>query len=452
MLALARDGGDIHAPSTIQALLQARLDRLGLAERSVIERGSVEGELFHRGAVRELANGDSGDGLDSHLVGLVRKELIRPERGQLPDEDAYRSRHLLIRDVAYDGLPKETRADLHLRFAQWVSTHARIVELDEIVGYHLEQAALYRRELGRPDAEIDREASTRLAAAGESAAARDDLPAAENLLGRALALLPPGDPVRDRTLHTLISTLMWSSTHERLNELITELESSADPVMRMHARVARAQNRLHFDPAYGVEEMRQVAEEAWELFTEVGDHSGLSHVHLVLANASWFESQARATLDHALRSREHAILGGSLNVRSYAIAIGPLTHGPLQPDEVRARMNEIFGNSESRFLTQGRQMTEAMLERLEGNFERCVEYWREGDAILGELGLSFLRHVMHQVPAECAFAQGRYEEAARLYRETYDSLGELGETGFRSTVAIELGESLYALGEDGEAA
>jgi tetratricopeptide (TPR) repeat protein len=177
----------------------------------------------------------------------------------------------------------------------------------------------------------------------------------------------------------------------------------------------------------------------------------LSHVHLVLANASWFESQARATLDHALRSREHAILGGSLNVRSYAIAIGPLTHGPLKPDEVRARMDEIFGNSESRFLTQGRLMTEAMLERLEGNFERCIEYWREGDAIIGELGLSFLRHVMHQVPAECRFAQGRYEESARLYRESYDSLGELGETGFRSTVAIELGESLYALGEDAEA-
>jgi tetratricopeptide (TPR) repeat protein len=96
-------------------------------------------------------------------------------------------------------------------------------------------------------------------------------------------------------------------------------------------------------------------------------------------------------------------------------------------------------------------ITESMLERLEGNFERCIEYWREGDAILGELGLAFLRRVMHQVPAECAFAQGRYEESARLYRESYDGLGELGETAFRSTVAIELGESLYALGEHAEA-
>ena len=236
-----------------------------------------------------------------------------------------------------------------------------------------------------------------------------------------------------------------------MNELITELESSADPVMRMHAGIARAQNRLHFDPAYGVDEMRQVAEEARELFTEVGDHSGLSHVHLVLANASWFESQARATLDHALRSREHAILGGSLNVRSYAIAIGPLTHGPLKPDEVRARMDEIFGNSESRFLTQGRLMTEAMLERLEGNFERCIEYWREGDAILGELGLSFLRHVMFIRCRPSERCARPLRGGCPALRESYDGLGELSETGFRSTVAIELGESLYALGEDAEA-
>jgi tetratricopeptide (TPR) repeat protein len=244
---------------------------------------------------------------------------------------------------------------------------------------------------------------------------------------------------------------MWSSTFERVSELLTALESSADPVMRMNGRVARAQHRLHFDPTYGVEEMRQVAEEARQLFTEVGDHSGLSHVYLVLANASWFESQARATLDYVVRARQHALRGGTVNVRSFALAIGPLTHGPLLPAEVRTRLDEIFGDHESRFLTQGRLMTEAMLERLEGNFDRCLAYWQEGDAILGELGLAFLRHVMHQVPAESAYAQGRYEESARLYRETYDGLGAMGETGFRSTVAIELGESLYALGEHAEA-
>jgi class 3 adenylate cyclase/tetratricopeptide (TPR) repeat protein len=451
MLALAREGGDIHAPSTIQALLQARLDRLGSAERSVIERGAIEGELFHRGAVQELGDGGSADGLDAHLIALVRKELIRPERGTLPDNDAYRFRHLLIRDVAYDGLPKETRADLHLRFATWLDAHANLVELDEIVGYHLEQAALYRRELGRADAEIERDAARRLTSAGEAAASREDLPAAENLLTRALALLEPGDPGREAAAHALVSTLLWSTSLDRVTELIGELERSADRVMQMNGRIAHAEHRLHFDPSYGVEEMRRVANEAKELFTAVGDDIGLSHVYLVLANASWFESQARETLDHLVLARRHAVRGGTLNVRSFAMVVGPLTHGPLMPDEVRTRLDEFFGDSESRFLTQGRLMTEAMLERFEGHFERCVALWEEGDAILAELGLPFLRHVMHQVPAESAFAQGDYDEAVRLYRETYDRLGSIGETGFRSTVSIELAESLFESGHPLEA-
>ena len=447
MLALAREGGDIHAPSTIQALLQARLDRLGLAERSVIERGAVQGELFHRGAVQELASDSDGESLDSDLVGLVRKELIRPERGPLPDDDAYRFRHLLIRDVAYDGLPKETRAELHLRFARWVSTHARIVELDEIVGYHLEQSALYRRELGRPDEEIAREAALRLTVAGESAVTREDLPAAENLLGRALALLPKGDPARDRPLQAMISTLLWTSMFDRVEELIDELEASADPVMRMHARVTRAEHRLHYDPSYGIEDMRVEAEEAREFFAEIGDDAGLGQVYLILANACWFQTQALATLNYVLLAREHAERGHTPNIRSWALMVGPLTHGPLQPAEIRDYLDRFFGQTESRFLIQGRMMTEAMLERFEGNFDRCVALWAEADAILAELGMSFLRHVMHQVPAECAFAKGDLTEALRLYRETYDRLGAIGETGFRSTVAIELADALYATGD-----
>ena len=83
------------------------------------------------------------------LAALVRKELIRPDRPQLPGEDAFRFRHLLIRDAAYDALPKATRAELHERFADWLEEHgADLVELDEILGYHLEQAYRYRRELG----------------------------------------------------------------------------------------------------------------------------------------------------------------------------------------------------------------------------------------------------------------------------------------------------------------
>src|SRR5205085_4634422 len=127
----------------------ARLDQLESGERSVLERGAVEGEIFHRGAVQALAPDEVR--VTPRLAALVRKELIRPDRSQLVGEDGFRFRHLLIRDAAYDALPKATRAELHQRFAAWLQEHgAELVELDEILGYHLEQACRYRTELGMP--------------------------------------------------------------------------------------------------------------------------------------------------------------------------------------------------------------------------------------------------------------------------------------------------------------
>ena len=53
-------------------------------------------------------------------MSLLRKELIRAERPALPGEDAFRFRHALIRDAAYEGLPKGTRSELHERHAAWL--------------------------------------------------------------------------------------------------------------------------------------------------------------------------------------------------------------------------------------------------------------------------------------------------------------------------------------------
>ena len=166
MLAMVEESpGEVSVPSTIQALLAARLDQLPAGERAALERGAVEGQVFHRSAVAALAPDDPD--VPSRLLGLVRKELVRPSRGMLPGDDAFRFRHLLIRDAAYDALPKAERAELHERFAAWLEEHAPgLVELDEILGYHLEQAALYRAELGRPSAELATRAAERLAAAG----------------------------------------------------------------------------------------------------------------------------------------------------------------------------------------------------------------------------------------------------------------------------------------------
>ena len=100
-------------------MLAARLDQLDPSERHVLERGSVEGEVFHRAAVEALGRGETR--LNDSLIALVRKDLLRPEQPQLAGEDGYRFRHLLIRDAAYEALSKATRAELHERFSSWIA-------------------------------------------------------------------------------------------------------------------------------------------------------------------------------------------------------------------------------------------------------------------------------------------------------------------------------------------
>jgi predicted ATPase len=55
---------------------------------------------------------------------LMRKEFIEPAPSIFPEEDAFRFRHILIRDAAYLGIPKETRAQLHERYAGWIEQTA----------------------------------------------------------------------------------------------------------------------------------------------------------------------------------------------------------------------------------------------------------------------------------------------------------------------------------------
>jgi len=189
MLAMAREQEDVEVPPTLKALLAVRLDQLDEPERRVLERGSIEGELFHRGGVQALAPEEPQ--VTARLTALVRRELVRPDRAQLAGDDGFRFRHLLIRDAAYDSLPKSVRAELHERFADWLVSHTELVELDEIVGYHLEQAVGYRRELGKPVEELAERAAERLAASGRRALWREDRRAARALFERALELTRP---------------------------------------------------------------------------------------------------------------------------------------------------------------------------------------------------------------------------------------------------------------------
>ena len=196
--AIAAGTAETEVPPTIQALLAARLDELPLEERVVAEHGAVIGRSFEAAAVGEIGPDELRVDLGRRLLALVRKELLRPDRSVLSDGDAFRFRHILIRDAAYIALPKAERAALHERFADWLERAAgdRIGEFQEIIGYHLEQAVLHRRAVALPDSEtsvLGQRAALALRGAGRRARLRQDHRATASLLRRATSLATTRD-------------------------------------------------------------------------------------------------------------------------------------------------------------------------------------------------------------------------------------------------------------------
>ena len=230
------------------------------------------------------------DDVPSHLLSLVRKEMIRPDQPTYPDEEAFRFRHLLIRDAAYDSLPKETRAELHEAFADWLDRHATLVEQDEIVGYHLERAYRNRAELDSADPTARRASHggpARLTAAGRGAEERGDVGAACGLLGRGAALLPDGDPQRLESLSALVLPLnvgrppgRGTRSPPRSSALRPTRASSAFGLIADNTNAA-------YSGAYDAERARANIEEARSVFAGLGDELGLAWTEFSEVVASW---------------------------------------------------------------------------------------------------------------------------------------------------------------------
>jgi class 3 adenylate cyclase len=200
------DLATIATPASIRALLAARLDRLPITEREILELAAVVGKTFTREAVEALVEPDALPDVARRLESVVRREIIRPDRPSPDIRDAYRFRHILIRDASYAALSKRERAELHERFADFQERAAgdRLSEYEEVIGYHLEQATRYRQSLGRNDERtraLARRAAQLLGAAGVRAIQRGDPLASSRLLERCRAMWR--QPIQANTLESL---------------------------------------------------------------------------------------------------------------------------------------------------------------------------------------------------------------------------------------------------------
>jgi class 3 adenylate cyclase/tetratricopeptide (TPR) repeat protein len=443
MLALVRGSGgvQVEVPPTIQALLAARLDQLDPAERTVLEHGSVEGRTFHRGAVVALGN-DDGE-VDRRLVALVRKELVRPERAQLVGDDAYRFRHLLIRDAAYDALPKATRADLHRRFATWLEEHGQsLVELDEIAGYHLEQAVRYLGELGQADPALALAAGERLAAAGKRARRRADTLAAVNLMERSLEL------TRAQRLDVHLEAdvarmLIFPNTRRALEvakAAAQRAEAVGDEAEKALARALVGETGLHAGVA-SLDEAERLGREAVVVLEAVGDDEGLVHAWLglsLVANSrcqygEWAEATERAVL--------HARAAGTYG-HTWGLGVA-LSQGPRPAAEALAALDSLLSEQPSSNDLMLRGVLLAMLGRIE-------EAWavaRPADEQAREFGWDFGGTWLAQI----AMLAGDDEAAAEHLSNACEAYERGGNTPVLSTYAPLLGQILCALGRYEEA-
>jgi class 3 adenylate cyclase/tetratricopeptide (TPR) repeat protein len=453
MLAYVREGGDAGVPPTIQALLAARLEQLRDDVRAIVDRGAVEGKVFHRGAVLELAPDALRRDIDAHLVALVRKELIRPDVATLPGEDAYRFRNLLVRDAAYDALPKETRAELHEAFAGWIErVAAELVELDEIAGWHLEQSVRYRGELGlEPHPQAAARASRHLADAGRRAAARADLPAADSLLTRAHELARPGDPDRARIALALAEALVHLGHADRVPALVEE--ALAEPSTRTHARLARLAYLLETQPGAYTPEAEATLPEVIEELQRAGDERGLAKAQLAQFQVHWLGSRAKPAAEAALAAAAHADRAGDRGLLGQAVGwlSGSFIFGPEDPAAVRSALGRIEAWDAGPFAETGAAFLRAHLARAAGRLDEAREHIRTADDGLRELGFEVLRASIGQFTARVEMDAGDVPEAVRQLRESCERSEAVGDRGYLSTTRAYLAAALAEAGDPEEA-
>jgi class 3 adenylate cyclase len=450
MVAMAAEAdAGVVVPPSLQALLAARLDQLDPRERRVLECGAVEGEIFHRGAVQALAPDEPQ--VTPQLAALVRKELIRPDTPQFPGEDGFRFRHLLIRDAAYDGLAKTIRGELHERFAAWLDTYASLVEQDEVVGYHLEQAARYGEELGSPDPRLAERAAARLGAAGHSALGRGDWNASRVLSRRALDLVPEEHPLRLDLLPTHVLAFWDIERGKQAEAAIDELLRSPGEGAAAYGSALAAELRLFQGGGGSAADLERACEDARVTFERLSDDAGLAYAYRGVGLAKWARGQTadmatafdRAVV-HARRASEVRVENECLGFLATAQLFGPT---PV-PDAIaycERRLHEVSECAQVQAVNLKRIL--AGLYMMQGEIEKSRDLLLTQREFFREAGLAAVAAAARMGEARVEWYAGKPGRAEELARVGLAELEELDDRGYAGTMALQLASYLEEQGK-----
>jgi tetratricopeptide (TPR) repeat protein len=464
LLAMATESAGasvLTLPPAIQAVLAARLDRLPADERQVLECASVEGLVFHVGPLARLCEGVGDGALWRHLLSLTRKELVQPDRSDVPGDEALRFQHTLIREVVYQGIAKERRAELHERFGGFLErtqAHApTALEADEILGYHLEQAVRCRREAGAvrdSDRALGEQASARLSAAGARALARVDLPAAVNLLERAAALLPPGSPARTSLEIDRGAALTRAGRLKEADALLDAVEKAAPgPRLAANAAVQRLLVGYSLDLEAAIADLGRRGDHLQRVLEGESDDRGLYRlwhlrglVHWAAGLVGRAEDAWERALVHATRAGDRVAEVDTLCWLASATFFGP-TPARAGIERCRSILEELRDHPYGRAQVL-RPL--AGLHAMAGEFDAADALLAQAHELLAEVGVTMESVVSHEEVLVDTL-KGDLGAAEELLRAGFTSLEAMGERGVLSTTAALLSRIALERGEADEA-
>jgi predicted ATPase len=395
-------------------------------------------------------------------MALVRRDVIRPDRTSFAGEQAFRFRHVLIRDAAYESLRKETRAELHERFAAWLEHTAgtRLPEFQEIVGYHLELAHRYRRVLHVRDADaqaLATRASERLEAAGRRALRRNDLPTALGLLERA-AKLPLDDDARQATLLVdLAATQIEAGKLTRAKPVLVKAGRLAttgrDACMRAHVDVQRQLLQVEVVAGQGTIEGIEVVERVLPVFRQAGDHLGLCRALRLRAHLYWIEARAEAAAGAWEEAAEQARLAGAERERIEILTwvASSLFFGPAQRDSAIARCEQLRADVSPDVAAEAATLHPlAGLHAMGGCFELARELLASSRALLAELDPTLNSAVSHPRAIVEMLAGDPVAAEASLKADS-ETLDEMKDKSLLSTTDAFRAQAILAQGRYEEA-
>jgi tetratricopeptide (TPR) repeat protein len=398
--------------------------------------------------------------VEGRLIALVRKDLVRPEPTVVAEDEAFRFRHLLIRDTAYEALPKAVRAELHERFAAWLRAHATaIVELDELIAYHLEQAYRYRLDLGPLDDAahaLAARAGEHLLVSAERARTRGESDAAIALLSRAVELLPAAAAAHREAQVELAVVVAETGDFAGASALLREADAAAraagDRRVLARSTLARVETDMQSDVSATLRAGLEASERALAELELAGDDEGVVWALRVVGNLkAWLGTSAEAEQlwARALKRAETTSPRLANELREWMA--WALWWGPTPVDDAIRLCDELARQASSPRLEATILLIRGFLKAAGGSVQEGRDETAAGRALFHELGARLWWAGTSMVAADIELRAGAPERAYELLTEGQTVLAESAEAGYVATVVGLRAQAAFELGRDDEA-